>query len=45
MANNDWMLMISSDDIAYKNAFEVYNKIINNDRYIKLTNPFSNFWR
>tara|TARA_B100000073_G_C23718719_1_gene566852 strand:+ start:683 stop:1762 length:1080 start_codon:yes stop_codon:yes gene_type:complete len=29
MAKNDWMLMISSDDIAYKNAFEVYNKIIN----------------
>ena len=30
MASNDWMLMISSDDIAYKNALEVYNKIINN---------------
>ena len=29
MAKNDWMLMISSDDIAYKNAFEVYSKIIN----------------
>ena len=28
MASNDWMLMLSSDDIAYKNTFEIYSKII-----------------
>ena len=34
MASNDWMLMLSSDDIAYKNALEIYGNLID-----KIPNP------